>query len=273
MALTDIQKKILKLLARNRSENSYVAGGVALNRDWARRSDDIDIFHSSDEDVTNAAKKDIQTLENAGFAVSTDVFTYGCVDATVSDRSQATIIEWMGETKVRFFPLVRDEEWGVRLHQTDLAVNKVLATSSRSKARDVADLVAISQNYCPLGPLVLAAAGKPPNFSPRRIIDEMRRHVGSIPSEEYLAIKGLPSNWSPEFIRDEALRQIDLADRYIMEAPLDVLGKLTVNAENIPIEVTSDSLKEATVRKATEEPDVVPNPSDFDPDRWSITGP
>jgi hypothetical protein len=273
MAVTEIQKKVLKLLAGNRSENSYVAGGVVLNRDWARRSDDIDIFHDSDEDVTAAAKKDIETLKNAGYIVTTDVFTYGCVDATVSDGTAATIIQWMGDTKTRFFPLVRDEEWGARLHQADLAVNKILATSSRSKARDVADLFAISQNYCPLGPLVLAAAGKPPNFSPRRMIDEMRRHIGSIPSEEYLAVKGLPPDWSPEFIRDEALRQIELADRYIMKGPLAALGKLAVNNDSIPIEVTTESLKEAILRKATEEPEVVPGSSDFDLDRWSTMRP
>jgi len=107
---------------------------------------------------------------------------YGAVDATVSDGTSSTIIQWFAETRQRFFPLVRDEEWGARLHQADLAVNKVLAAAGRSKARDIADLVAIGRNYCPLGPLVLAAAGKPPNFSPRRTIDEIRRHILSIPA-------------------------------------------------------------------------------------------
>jgi hypothetical protein len=44
MALTDLQKKILRLLAANRSEKSYLAGGLLLNLNWARRSDDIDTF-------------------------------------------------------------------------------------------------------------------------------------------------------------------------------------------------------------------------------------
>jgi hypothetical protein len=48
---------------------------------------------------------------------------------------------------------VKDELWGARLHQADLAINKVLAGAGRSKARDVADLVAIGRDYCPLGPL------------------------------------------------------------------------------------------------------------------------
>lgn len=45
MALTDLQKHVMRCLAANRSETSYVAGGVVLNREWPRRSDDIDVFH------------------------------------------------------------------------------------------------------------------------------------------------------------------------------------------------------------------------------------
>ena len=168
MALTQLQSDILRCLAKNRSETSYLAGGLMLNKNWQRRSDDIDIFHDTDEEVTEAAKKDIATLGAAGYRTHTDFIIYGCVDATISDGRSDTIIQWFAETKRRFFPLVKDEEWGARLRQADLAVNKVLAAAARSKARDIADLLAIARNYCPLGPLLLAAAGKPPNFSPRR---------------------------------------------------------------------------------------------------------
>src|SRR5438105_1849559 len=193
MALTQLQSDILRHLAKNRSETSYLAGGAILNKNWQRRSDDIDIFHDTDEEVTGAAKADLSVLDAAGYKTHTDFIIYGCVDATISDGKSETIIQWFAETKRRFFPLVRDEEWGTRLHQADLAVNKVLAAAGRSKARDIADLVAIARNYCPLGPLVLAAAGKPPNFSPRRTIDEIRRHTPSIPTEEFPAGKRLTS--------------------------------------------------------------------------------
>jgi hypothetical protein len=169
----------------------------------------------------------------------------------------------------RFFPLVKDEEWGARLHQADLAVNKVLAASGRSKARDIADLVAISRNYCPLGPLVLAAAGKPPNFSPRRTIDEIRRHALSIPAEEFLAVKGLPSDWTPALIRDEAVRQLDLADKYIMAAPADLVGILAVDKQGVPIELAGRKPGDAVLRRATDEPEVMPSPAEFDAVGWS----
>jgi hypothetical protein len=117
--------------------------------------------------------------------------------------------------------------------------------------------------------LVLAAAGKPPNFSPRRTIDEIRRHTLSIPAEEYLAVKGLPADWSPEFIRDEAARQLDLADQYIMAVSPDLLGILAVNKDGVPIELVNGKRDNAMLRKVTEEPEVMPSPPEFDAVGWS----
>jgi len=271
MALTQLQSDILRHLAKNRSDSSYLAGGLMLNKNWQRRSDDIDIFHDSDEEVTEAAKADLATLEAAGYEVHTDFIIYGCVDATISDGASSTVIQWFAETKRRFFPLVKDEEWGARLHQADLAVNKLLAASGRSKARDIADLVAIGRNYCPLGPLVLAAAGKPPNFSPRRTIDEIRRHALSIPAEEFAAVKGLPADWTAAFIRDEALRLIELADKYIMSASPDLLGVLAVNKDEVPVEVLGGKRGDAVLRMATDEPEVMPSPAEFNAVGWGST--
>lgn len=269
MALTQLQSDILRRLAKNRSETSYLAGGLMLNKNWKRRSDDIDIFHDSDEEVPDAAKADLAVLEAAGYKINIDFIVYGCVDATVSDATSSTIVQWFAETKRRFFPLVKDEEWGARLHQADLAVNKVLAAAGRSKARDIADLVAIGHHYCPLGPLVLAAAGKPPNFSPRRTIDEIRRHALSIPAEEFAAVKGLPADWSAEFIRDEALRLLDPADKYIMSASPALLGVLAVNKDEVPIEVPDGKRGDVILRKATDEPEVMPVPVEFNAVGWN----
>src|ERR1041385_1922497 len=112
VALTQLQSDILRCLAKNRSETSYLAGGLMLNKNWKRRSDDIDIFHDSDEEVTGAANADLATLDTAAFKTQKDFVVYGAVDATASDGRSSTIIQWFAETKRRFFPLVRDEEWG-----------------------------------------------------------------------------------------------------------------------------------------------------------------
>ena len=269
MALSKLQSDILRLLANNRSDSSYLAGGLMLNKDWERRSDDIDIFHDTDEEVTESAKADLAILDAAGFKTHRDFIIYGCVDATISRDAETTIIQWFAETRLRFFPLVRDEQWGARLHQADLAINKVLAAAGRSKARDIADLVAIGRDYCPLGPLVLAAAGKPPNFSPRRTIDEIRRHALSIPAEEFAAVRGLPSEWSAAFIRDEVLRLIDTADRYVMAAPPELIGVLAVSKAGVPTEIMDSNRVDAVMRKATAEPEVMPTPADFNAVGWT----
>ena len=57
MALTQLQSNILRCLAKNRSETSYLAGGLMLNKNWKRRSDDIDIFHDTDEEFTPGLRR------------------------------------------------------------------------------------------------------------------------------------------------------------------------------------------------------------------------
>ena len=96
MALTDLQQRIMRRLAHNRSESSDLASGVMLNLDWPRRAEDIDIFHDADEAVSAAAQKDIADLEAEGLQVTVDVKSFGMFEATVSDASSSTAIQWMG---------------------------------------------------------------------------------------------------------------------------------------------------------------------------------
>uniref|UniRef100_UPI0037DA617E hypothetical protein n=1 Tax=Tardiphaga sp. TaxID=1926292 RepID=UPI0037DA617E len=177
---------------------------------------------------------------------------------TVSDNASSTVIQWMSDTRIRFFPLVHDEQWGLRLHQADLAVNKILAAASRRKARDFADLIAIATQMCSLGPLIMAASGKPPNYSPQKIVDQIRWHAQSISDAEYASVKGIPSDWTAEFMRAETTRLADLAEAYILSAPMEVIGVLAVDASETPVEVTNETIAAAILRKATEEPDVMP---------------
>lgn len=66
MALTPIHKRVRAVIAANRSETSYMAGGAVLNEDWFRLSDDLDIFHDTDEEIVASARKDIAAFESAG---------------------------------------------------------------------------------------------------------------------------------------------------------------------------------------------------------------
>jgi hypothetical protein len=178
-----------------------------------------------------------------------------------------TVIQWMSETKSRFFPLVRDDEWGARLDQCDLAVNKVIAASCRRKARDFLDLVMIEQRMCRLGPLVFAAAGKPPGFSPHKIIEETRRHLVSIEDIDFQAVKGIPENLTPAKIRGTLSEALDRAEAYIAKAPVELVGVLAVDEKQIPIEVLDLGAAGATLREPTNRGEVVPIPVDS-PVEW-----
>ena len=253
----------MRCLAPNRSETSYAAGGAVLNREWPRLSDDIDIFHDTDEEIVGAADRDIETLRAAGFQAVVDIRIYGCVEARVRRNEMSeTIIQWMSETKHRFFPIVRDDQWGARLHQVDLAVNKVLAAASRTKARDHVDLVFISERMSPLGPLLMAAAGKPPFFSPQRMAEEIRRRGLSIPDEEYLAVKGLPSSFTPQGLREALIKALDRADQYIAKAPPETVGTIAVDKNERPVEVKTLADASFTLRRATKEAEVMAIPAD-----------
>jgi hypothetical protein len=58
------------------------------------------------------------------------------------------------------------------------------------------------------------------------------------------------------------------ADGYLLKAPLDVVGVLAVNADAVPVEVTAEGLASAIQRKATSEPDVMPQPVEFGTTTW-----
>lgn len=57
MPLTPFQTTVLKLLAANRSPESFVAGGIALNaREPVRWSADVDLFHDAEDAVIVRAR-------------------------------------------------------------------------------------------------------------------------------------------------------------------------------------------------------------------------
>jgi hypothetical protein len=63
-------------------------------------------------------------------------------------------------------------------------------------------------------------------------------------------------------------RQADLAEDYIGKAPLEVVGVLAVNAQGMPVEVTAEGLASVILRKASAEPEVMPQPVGFGTTSW-----
>src|SRR3546814_1743569 len=92
MALTELPRRVMRCLARNRSETSYAAGGAVRNREWPRQSEDLDIFFDTDEEIVGAARRDVETLLDAGFEVSVEIDIYGLVEARVAAAEDETEI-------------------------------------------------------------------------------------------------------------------------------------------------------------------------------------
>ncbi len=67
MPISKFQSDVLRSLAARRSPDSYIAGGVANNREDPRFSSDIDIFHESE---ARAAEADTAALTAAGYSVT-----------------------------------------------------------------------------------------------------------------------------------------------------------------------------------------------------------
>src|SRR5215469_7870819 len=65
--ISKFQSDVLRTLAAQRSPDSYIAGGVAINREGPRFSADIDIFHDSEARLENAATADAAALMAGGY--------------------------------------------------------------------------------------------------------------------------------------------------------------------------------------------------------------
>ena len=62
MPLTKLQSEALRAIAAGRTPDSYIAGGIALNREGPRFSSDIDIFQDSEQRLETAAQADAKAL-------------------------------------------------------------------------------------------------------------------------------------------------------------------------------------------------------------------
>ncbi len=142
----------------------------------AEAADDTDIFLDDRNLLPHSVDYELESLRNAGFAVEL---------TTDSDLVVETVIRKDGEeTRRRFFPAQDDPEFGYRLHDADLAVNKVFCTARRnSAARDAVELDA------PLGPLVWAVSGKTPDMARPSILRAIRANTFGYVEEEVETVR------------------------------------------------------------------------------------
>lgn len=242
---------VAKLISPYRSASNFVGGGAALNRQWGRISDDLDIY-IEDRALPRSAQVEIAALRDAGYSVDILVENDATVEAVVKRYGFETRIQWMDDPEVstRFFPASLDEEFGYRLHEADNAVNKTLCSARRSQApRDAVDLITIVREYAPLGPLVWAVCGKDRELTPTKVIQQIRKNAFGYSDAELRTVR----TRDEQTITRASLRSLldaalDAAADYCDDtAPDDFVGCLFLNAKELPVEATKQQVTNGEV--------------------------
>lgn len=179
MPLTEIQARLLRLLAANRSPDSYLAGATVIHRavETPRFSQDLDFFHDVEDSVAQSAAADAETLAGAGYQLRWLLRTPLFHRAVASAAGEEVRLEWALDTAFRFFPVERDPVCGYRLHLADAAVNKLLALAGRQEVRDLVDVLHLDANGLSVGALAWAACGKDPGYTPDLLLQHCNRHA------------------------------------------------------------------------------------------------
>ncbi len=226
MPLTKFQRTIAALLAKNRSPESHLAGGAALHLapNSKRYSNDLDYFHDSAERVGEAFAKDDSTLKAAGFEVAIQMNQPGYLRVIVSKGKESTKIEWSHDTAWRFLPVVEDPDVGFMLHPIDLAINKLLAVAGRDEPRDFLDILFAHRTILPLGALCWAAVGKDPGFTPRSLLELIRRR-GKYRPEDFSRLN-LTEKIDVVELKSQWLAALDETEKLIGQLPPEDLGCL-----------------------------------------------
>ena len=224
MPLTNLQTKVLRLLASHRNPESFVAGSTPLNRNTLRYSGDIDIFHDREESAEEIAESDAKILEEAGYRVTWLRRLPGIHSAQIGIGNEATRLEWVADSDYRFFPAVPDEVFGFVLHPVDLAMNKAMAAAGRREVRDIVDLVTTHETLLPLGAIVWAAVDKSPGFTPEGLIAEIRRNARHSASDWKALISAEPID--PTSVLARLRVALDEAEAFAARMPTDKAGLL-----------------------------------------------
>jgi hypothetical protein len=176
MPLDEFQRRVLKLLYGQRSPASYIAGGAPIAAITARFSGDFDIFHDRAELVAEAARADERILEEHGLSMSWTRKGVGIWSGEVLGGPVPLRLDWAHDSGFRFFPVQPDDQFGFVLHPADLATNKALTIADRHEARDVFDLVALS-DIVPIAAAAVAAPAKDPGYTPESLIGAIRSNI------------------------------------------------------------------------------------------------
>jgi hypothetical protein len=234
--LTKLQSHVLRVLAAERSPDSYIAGGVALNREGPRFSGDIDIFQDTEQRLEVAADADAKALTEAGLKLAWKKIQTGKREAELEGLGDRMRLEWVQDSAFRFFPAQRDELFGYVLHPVDLATNKASAADDR---RDIVDLVTIHESILPLGAVISAAVGRFPGQSPEEMLSDITRHSRFTAEEFRVLATDRPIDVSD--LHRRIRRMIEDAEQFINRIPSDAVGVVFLDGDK-PVQPNLEAL-------------------------------
>ncbi|MBF0438595.1 MAG: nucleotidyl transferase AbiEii/AbiGii toxin family protein [Magnetococcales bacterium] len=248
MPLTKLQTHVLRVLATQRTPESYIAGGIALNRMGPRFSEDIDIFQDSEACLVAVAEADHAALVAAGLKVTWLQMYTGKRQALIEGLGATMHLDWVADSDFRFFPAQPDDLFGFVLHPADLATNKAAAAADRRVPRDIVDLVTIHESILPLGAVVCAAVGRFPGQSPEGMLSEIRRH-GRFTAEEFRVLATESPIDVPGMHR-RIRRMIEEAEDFIGRIPSEFVGFIFLS-DGTPVQPDLDALENYQCRAGT----------------------
>ncbi|HEX4136864.1 MAG TPA: nucleotidyl transferase AbiEii/AbiGii toxin family protein [Bryobacteraceae bacterium] len=222
MPLTKLQSHVLRVLAAERSPDSYIAGGIVINREGPRFSGDIDIFQDTEQRLDAAVQADAKALADAAFALAWKKIVTGKREAEVEGLGEKMRLEWVHDSAFRFFPAQRDDLFGYVLHPVDLATNKTSATADRREPRDIVDLVTIHETILPLGAAICAAVGRFPGQSPEEMLADITRH-SRFTVEDFRVLATQQPIDVPDLHR-HIRGMLEDAEYFISRVPTDAVG-------------------------------------------------
>ena len=249
MPVSELQGRILREIAANRSPESYVAGATVLHRAESspRFSEDLDLFHDIADAVAVSAEADAQTLRKAGYPLTWVLQTPTFYRAVAEVAGQSLKLEWAHDSAFRFFPVESDELCGYRLHSVDAAVNKVLAMAGRMEVRDFVDVLHVDAECLRLGTLAWAACGKDPGFTPDFLLEQANAHTAYRAAD--LARLHLRAPLELPRLKRQWLEAIDRARGLVNRLPDQDLGCLYLDADGSPVNPEPSSGRIGALRR------------------------
>jgi hypothetical protein len=257
--LSEFQKQVLRLLATQRTPESYIAGGAPVAARTNRYSSDFDIFHDQAELVSKAALADAELLANNGLTIRWIRQGTGIWSGEVQGGPQALKLEWAHDAGFRFFPAQADEEFGFVLHPADLATNKALTIADRQEARDVYDIVSLSKTV-PTAAAIIAAPAKDPGYTPESLIAAMKRNI----AHPQVAFDRLRSDAPIDggAVLRELRRSLGVAAELASTLPNDAIGKFYLDGGRIvvpdPSRLGEYETREASYQGIVAQPESLP---------------